>query len=301
MRQVIETFVKKYANDWSMNLVSMLTYNLITTLFPILLAILTVASFILSLLSPHAFHDVATMMSAAVPQNLRSVIHFDTLLENLTHSTEPLALISVASLMWAGSNVFGNMENAFSIIFRTEGRGFLHQKLMAIAMVIILAILLPLSLAATSVLTAGSRIFQTSLQLPLGDLPRWIGPLMSLAMLWILFLIIYIVVPNMSVPFRVAWRGAIVAALLFTTFQLLFPLYFTLALSGNEKYGAIAASILVLIAWLWFFALFTIIGAQVNAVAMGIHATKQDLARTFRADYHASRHVVPTRGSGDVS
>lgn len=66
--------------------------------------------------------------------------------------TEPLALISVASLMWAGSNVFGNMENAFSIIFRTEGRGFLHQTLMAIAMVIILAILLPLSLAATSVL-----------------------------------------------------------------------------------------------------------------------------------------------------
>lgn len=74
-----------------------------------------------------------------------------------------------------------------------------------------------------------------------------------------------------------------------------------MALSGNEKYGAIAASILVLIAWLWFFALFTIIGAQVNAVAMGIHATKQDLARTSRADYHASRHVVPTRGSGDVA
>ena len=51
-------------------------------------------------------------------------------------------------------------------------------------------------------------------------------------------------------PARAAWRGAAAAAVLFAMVQLFFPLYITLALSGNQKYGALAASLLVLVAWL---------------------------------------------------
>src|SRR5207244_388998 len=40
-------FVRKFANDWSMNLASMLAYNLITTIFPILLLMLSIAGMVL--------------------------------------------------------------------------------------------------------------------------------------------------------------------------------------------------------------------------------------------------------------
>ena len=119
----------------------------------------------------------------------------------------------------------------------------------------------------------------------LAHLPAIVGLLTSLGVLWLLFVVVYMVVPNTTVPLRYAWRGALVAAVLFGTLQVLFPLYFTVFLSGNAKYGAAALSYLVVIIWLWFFALFTLVGAQVTAVAMGLKEMPADLARTVEVVY----------------
>jgi membrane protein len=293
----IKTFAQKFSNDWSMNMVSLLTYNLLTTIFPILLAILTAALYVLGSLSPQAFHEVVAKMSSALPSSMTAAININKLQQSLVHVTGPLALISLAGLVWGGSNLFSSMENVFSIFFRTRGRDFLPQKLMAIGMVLILAILLPLSLAASSLVTASSSTFQSALPQPLSIVLSIVGPLTSLFVLWMLFLIIYMVVPNTKVPFRDAWRGAVGAALLFALFNLLFPLYFQLFLHGNSRYGAVAASLLVLVAWLWFFALITVIGAQINAVAMGIKPMRYDLPRTLVQEYEqelASTRESPT-------
>ena len=60
-----------------------------------------------------------------------------------------------------------------------------------------------------------------------------------------------------------------------------------------------AASLLVLVAWLWFFALITVIGAQINAVAMGIKPTRYDLPRTLVQEYEQEiappHEEAPTR------
>ena len=46
---VVKNVVFKFANDWSMNLASMIAYNLITAIFPILLAVLSLVGFVLRL------------------------------------------------------------------------------------------------------------------------------------------------------------------------------------------------------------------------------------------------------------
>jgi membrane protein len=278
----IKTFAQKFSNDWSMNMVSLLTCNLLTAVFPLLLAILTAALYVFGSLSPQAFHDVVATMSSALPSGVSVAINLGALQKNLVHITGPLALIALAGLLWGGSNLFSSLEDVFSIFFRTQGRAFLVQKLMAMGMVVILAILLPLSLAASSLVTANSSAFRSLLPQPLTIVLSIVGPLTSLFVLWVLFLVIYMVVPTARVPFRTAWRGAVAAAILFALFDLLFPLYFNLFLHGNGKYGAVAASLVVLIAWLWFFALITVIGAQINAVAMGIKPARYDLPRTVR-------------------
>src|SRR2546421_5889535 len=165
---------------------------------------------------------------------------------------------------------------------------------MAVGMVVILAILLPLSLAASTLVTAGSSAFRAVLP-PLSIVLSIVGPLTSLFVLWVLFLLIYMVVPNTRVSFRDAWRGAVAAAMLFALFDLLFPLYFQTFLHGNAKYGAVAASLLVLVAWLWLFALITVIGAQINAVAMGIKPTRYDLPGILVREYE--QDMASTRKS----
>ncbi len=285
----LKAFATKFSNDWSMNLVSMLTYSLITTIFPLLLGILTIAGVVLKRLPGNSFNQLVTSINNALPSNFHQVVNVHNLLNNLVAITGPLAVVSLVGLLWAGSNLFTSMENAFSIIFRVPDRDFIPQRLMGIGMLLIMTFLLPLSLAASSLVTAGSAAFASVLPPPLGVALSVVGPLTSLGILWLLFLAFYIIVPNTKVPFGDAWRGALAAAVLFGLLQLLFPLYFKFFLNGNAKYGAVAASALVLIAWLWFLALITIIGAQINAVAMGTAPLPRDVPRTIAQDY---QHTV---------
>lgn len=279
--KTLKTFAKKFTNDWSMNLAGMLTYSLITAIFPILVAILTIAGLVLHVLPAGSTTSLADTLNKALPAQTHQVINVPSLISTIVKITGPLAIIALVGLIWAGSNLFSTMENAFSIIFRIKDRDFLPQRVMAVGMVIILGILLPISFAASSLITAGSQGFRSFLPSPLGNVLAVVGPIVSLLVLWLLFLIIYMVVPNIKVPFRDAWRGAAVAGLLFLILDLAFPLYFKFFLSGNAKYGTVALSVLVLIVWLWFFALITIIGAQVNAMAMGLKATEYDIARAW--------------------
>lgn len=278
----LKTFAQKFANDWSMNLASMLTYSLITTIFPILAAILTLAGLILQRLSPGSLNAVASALSRILPGGIVSPTQ---LMHGLVHLTGPLALVSIVGLLWGGSNLFTNIENTFSIIFRVRDRDFLPQRLMAIGMVIVLAILLPLAFAASSLVTAGSSAFRQVLPGPLALVLTVVGPAVSIALLWLLFLLIYMVVPNTRVPFGDAWRGALAAAILFGLVTLLFPTYIKVFLHGNAKYGATVLTLVVLITWLWFFAVILLIGAQINAIALGLKPLPHDVARYIATDY----------------
>jgi membrane protein len=282
---LVRTFVQKFANDWSMNLASMMAYSLITAIFPILLTILSIVGIVLHAFLDRHIDDLARALSSVFPGRLHSVINLPDLLRGLVQITGPLAVVSLLALLWLGSNLFANVENAFSIIFRVRGRDLLRQRIMAIGMVLVLTLLLPISLGAASFITAGSEAFRAVLPTQGGLVPHIVGPLTSLVLLWLLFLLIYIVVPNFTVRFRDAWRGAVAAAFLFGIFQILFPLYFKLFLQGNIRYGAAAATVLLVIVWLWIFALITVVGAQINAIAMGLQPLPYDLARTIELVY----------------
>ena len=283
--RAVKNAVFKFANDWSMNLASMIAYNLITAIFPILLAVLSLVGLVLRFTAYGHIQDVADAISRVFPKQITNSIDLTDLLKSLVRLTGPFAVAALVGLLWLGSNLFSNMENAFSIIFRIRGRDLVPQRLMAIGMVLLLALLLPLSLGAASLVTAGSDWFDRLVPKDVGVVLSYVGPLTSLGVLWLLFLAIYIIVPNFEVRFRQAWRGALAAALLVGLLELLFPLYFRIFLSPNTRYGVAAAALLVVIIWFWFFAVITVVGAQINAVFMGLRATTFDLSRTFELAY----------------
>jgi membrane protein len=267
----------------------MMAYSLVTAVFPLMLLILSVATIRLEPFVRANIDTVVAAIESALPEAVRNTIDVNALLASIIHITGPVAVIALIGLAWFGSNLFVNVENAFSIIYRLRGRAIIPQRLVALGMVLILTVLLPLSLGAASLVTVRPSDLQAVLPSQLHHVVDQVvgfnSLLASLGVLWLLFLAIYMVVPHTTVQFRHAWRGALAAALLFGSFQLLFPLYFKLFLTGNAKYGAAAASILVVIIWLWFFALFTLVGAQVTAVAMGLKEFPDDLACTIATTY----------------
>jgi uncharacterized BrkB/YihY/UPF0761 family membrane protein len=67
--------------------------------------------------------------------------------------------------------------------------------------------------------------------------------------------------------------------------------------------------VLLVIVWLWIFALITVVGAQINAIAMGLQPMPYDLARTielvyedYDLDAHVKRiHTHKWRGGGTAA
>jgi len=268
----------KFNNDWTMNLVSMLSYNVLTSIFPLLLALFTILALVPSL-SGHTA-DFANQVNKILPGNVAKTINIASLLSKVRASYGILTVISVAGLLWGGSNLFGTIENAFAIVYRVRTRDFIPQKLMSLVMILLFVVLLPLSFVSSFLLGSASTALGTVLPSGLsGPLPFILGLAASLAALFILFVAIYVIVPNMPISWRHAWRGALVAAIAMAIVNTIFPFY-TAHFVGTSQYGTAAiGTVIVMITWFWFFSLVLMVGAQVNSLAMGLKPWPYDLAR----------------------
>ncbi len=106
IRGVVTNVVFKFANDWSMNLASMITYNLITAIFPILLAVLSLVGVVLRVTAYGHIQDVAAAITRAFPPELGRSIDVTALLKSLIGLTGPLAVVALLGLLWLGSNLY---------------------------------------------------------------------------------------------------------------------------------------------------------------------------------------------------
>jgi membrane protein len=268
---------QKFNNDWTMNLVSMVAYNLMTAFFPLVLAVFTILALI-PVASGNTGH-FAAQINSILPGNVSSNIKVNSLLSNVNKSRGVLELASIVGLLWGGTNLFGAIESAFAVIFRVKTRGFIRQKLMSVAMILLFVVLLPISFASSVLLSSATttlgKILPGILGGPVGVV---IGFAASLAVLFVLFLSIFLVVPNLPIGWRQAWRGALVAAVVMWIVNALFPFY-AAHFVGTKQYGAAAIGGAILtITWFWFFSVVLLVGAQVNALVMDIGPWPYDLS-----------------------
>ena len=131
-------------------------------------------------------------------------------------------------------------------------------------MIIIITILMIVIVVGT---TAGSLVDQLASNFPLSNGVTFvIGIGISILAAFILFAAIYLAFPNVQPRFTLSkvWRGALPAAILFQALTLVWPLYAKFA--HFNRYGAVLFAILVLTAWIYFFSLILVIGAEFVAI-----------------------------------
>jgi len=225
----------KFMNDWSMNLTAMVSYNLLTSFFPLVLALITILA-LLPAVSNNTSH-FASQINSILPSEVGKSINIASLLNNVNKEGGILGLVSIVGLLWGGSNLFGAIENAFAVIFRVKTRDFVAQKLMSLVMILLFVVLLPLSFVSSLIL--GSATTNLGSIMPggaSGPVGLVLGLAAGLASLFVLFLAIYIVVPNIPLSWRHAWRGALAAAVVMWIINTIFP-YYTAHLVGTKQYG----------------------------------------------------------------
>jgi membrane protein len=199
-------------------------------------------------------------------------------------------IIGVVTLFVGASGVFGELQYALNSIWEVRakpGRGVLGEikdRFFSFTMVLGVAFLLLVSLILSAVLAAIGQRFATALP---GGETFWqiVNFFVSLAMVTVLFALIFKYVPDVQIEWGDVWLGAAVTALLFTIGKSLLALYLGKA-SIASSYGA-AGSLVVLVVWVYYSAQILFLGAeftQVHARLRGRDIKPSEKAIAFRRD-----------------
>jgi len=177
------------------------------------------------------------------------------------------SVLGIIMLLFGAAGLFGQLQDALNTIWEVQpkpGRGvlgFLQDRFLSFSMVLGTAFLLLISLVVSAVLAALGTLlggWQTSV---VGQI---INQTLSLAVIALLFAMIYRFLPDAKIAWRDVWLGAFITAVLFTVGKFLIGLYLGHT-STASAYGA-AGSLAVLLIWLYYSAQIFLFGAEFTKV-----------------------------------
>src|SRR5436305_59811 len=267
-----QAFWTKFNNDWSWNNAAGLAYNLILSIFPLVIALLALIGLFLGRLDSAAQDLTTSKLSDLFPAVTSSQNIIQPALRQLAKDSGILGIFAIVVSIFNGSRLFMFLQGCFDLIYHVRPRNVIVQNALSVVMVLLFVILVPIMVLASSLPAIVSSLLQKT---PEGLLLSVSGIVSGLIGAYVLFQVIYMVVPNQKISFRKSWRGAVVAAVLLELYLVLFPLYVATFLGSFAS----AVGILILLIFFYYFAIILFLGAEVNAFfAEGVRNTPCDLA-----------------------
>lgn len=235
-----------------------LTYNLVFAIIPILAMILAIAKGFgfAEMIESHIQH-VIPGGSNMMPEVMGMINRY---LETAQGGT--FIGIGLLILIWAVYSFFRNVEQAFNSIWDVrQPRSIIRQLTIYVAVLFFVPIVIITS-------TGLSLIVQTTIESQplLASMSEWhstVVRLVQFVLVWLVFIWMYIAIPNTKVHFRSAVFPAVLMGTLFQLLQML-SMYVIVFLSRTSiVYGAFA-TIPIIMMWLQWTCLLILIGAEMS-------------------------------------
>jgi len=256
---------REFTDDQCLDLAAALTYYAVLSLFPALLALVS----LLGIFGQQGKTDelitvLSDMGAGSVADTIRAP------LEQLTQNQAAgfALIIGVVGALWSASGYVGAFGRAMNRIYEIrEGRPF--WKLRPLMIVITLAAVILAGLVAIGLVISGPVARAIGDAIGLGEtavtvwnILKW-PVLLGLAALAVA--ILYYATPNVRQPkFRWISVGAAVAIVTWVVASALFGVYVANFASYNKTYGSLAGVIIFLL-WLWITNLALLFGAELDA------------------------------------
>jgi membrane protein len=257
--RLLKSFIDKLMKDNIGLLASVISWSFLTSAVAIVIGLVALTSLFLQ--SPGAQSSVIDHLSAAL-QGTFTRQEIQDAVKATVQNNGLLGIIGFAGIIWGGSNVGGAISTVFQPIFRVGGRSFLREKVIDVSMILLLTALLIIVVFSTTAIAFLDRLISSHVPPMNGFL---LGTLVSLLAAFLLFASVYLVFPNVDRKFtaRHIWSGAVTSAVLFQALTYIFPLYTSVA--HLQRYGAVLGAVLLLTAWIYFFSLILLFGAEIVA------------------------------------
>ena len=250
---VVRGFGSKNLNDTAKSL----TYSLIFAVVPILAMVLAVAK-------GFGVADVIErQLNASFLGETNMVPTIMAMVERYLETAQGGLFIGIGILilLWAVYSFFQSVETAFNRIWNVKkSRSILHQATTYIAVVVLIPVLIVCSAGINIFVhtavenTVHLESFNTFLQTSGVQIFQFL-------IVWLLFTVMYIAVPNTKVEFLSALIPGVLMGTLFQLLQMLSVYLIALLSRTSIVYGAFA-TIPILMTWLQYTSLLILIGAE---------------------------------------
>jgi len=177
--------------------------------------------------------------------------------------------IGIAVLMFGAAGVFGQLQDALNTIWEVKPRpgrgwrGMLRDRFFSFTMVLGTGFLLLVSLVLSAGLAWLGDYLNSYFELPEAAFHVF-NLVLSLVLITLLFGLIFKVVPDATIAWRDVWIGAAITALLFSLGKFLIGLYLGKSTVAST-FGA-AASLAILLVWIYYSAQILFLGAEFTQV-----------------------------------
>ena len=244
-------------------------YSALLSFFPVLTS---AAAILVQTRAEFVSNTIESFLSQIVPPGTQDLV----VVQFQVKGARPVQVLVVAGLisLWAASGVIKSLIEGFQAAYRVpRNRGFVRGS--AVAMGLVLLSTVPLMGASVLILFGGQaeRVVLSWMSVdPLFNPPSWVwvwlGRLGRYTVAFgttVLFTgLLYYIGPYRKQRWRLVWRGAVVATVLWLVATSAFGWYVRNVAQYNLMYGSVAASIALLV-WMYLMAVIALVGCEFNA------------------------------------
>lgn len=276
----VKQLIKKINEHRVTGLAAEQAYYYLFSLFPMLILLLSILPY-LSINSQIALD----FLNDFAPSQITGLIE-DTIVTVLNKRNSGLLTIGVVGTIWSASNGMNAFIHSMNIAFEVkETRNYLITHLLSIfltfGLVFSLIIALVLPVFGNNIFDLFGHFFPLSESFQsLFNVSRWV---IASIVIPTVVSCLYHMAPNIHLPFRHVFVGAITATILWLVLSFGFSIYVNNFANYSATYGSLGG-VIILILWLYLTGLSLIIGGEVNAILyrnISISHSKKQLEHFF--------------------
>lgn len=244
---------------------SVIAYSAIFSLPGLMVVIVTVAGYFFG--SDLVNSEIHSTISGAMGKDTADQIE-DMIIYALSSKDSVIAsIIGITTMLIGATGVFVQLQKSLNIIWEVEATekksgiwNLLKLRLFSFGLILSIAFLLLVSLVISSLLSAAAKWIKQQWDESLLWIFSGLEIFISLAIITILFGMMFRILPDARIKWRTVWIGGFLTALLFTLGKTLLGLYFGKAEPGSG-YGA-AGSVILVMLWVSYSSAIFFYGAE---------------------------------------
>ena len=262
---ILKRTFKQFGEDQLTTWAAALTYFGVLSLFPMLLALVSV----LGVIGPSATQPLLDNLSSIAPGPAKDILtNVLTSLESNKSGSTVALIIGIAAAIWSASGYIGAFMDASNNVWDVpEGRPIWKKIPVRLGVTIVLLVLL--TVTALAVVFTGPLAEKLGNLIGLGStfvtvwgIVKW--PILLVIVSFMISLLFW-ACPNVKHPgFPWFTPGGVLAVVLWLIASALFGLYVANFSSYNKTYGSLGG-VIVFLTWLWITNIIVLLGAEFNS------------------------------------